>query len=69
VVTDASPLVDDEHAGSLSCHGVVIGLPAFADDVARLIFDGFFNDGRAEWAEEGDRGQGSAAETGKHGRI
>ena len=34
VVADAGPLVDDEYAGSLVRHGVVIRLPAFAEDVA-----------------------------------
>jgi hypothetical protein len=64
VSADASPLVDDEDCRAFARECIIIGLPAFADDVTRLIFNGFFNDGRAEWAEEGDRGQGSAAETG-----
>ena len=68
VSADTRPLVDDEDRRALAGERVVVGLPAFADDVPGLIFHGFLDDGRAERTEEGDRGQGSAAETGKHGR-
>ena len=64
MVADAGPLVDDENAGSLARDCIVIGLPAFAGDLAGFIFHGFLDDGRAERAEEGNEGKGSAAETG-----
>jgi hypothetical protein len=56
MVADAGPLVDDEHAGTLARHGVVIRLPAFAQDVAGLVFEGLFHDGRGEGADDGEEG-------------
>ena len=57
VVADAGPLVHDEHAGSLAGHGVVVGLPAFADDLAGLIFEGLLDDGRGERGERTEDGE------------
>ena len=51
MVADARPLVHDEHARALARHGVVIGLPAFAEDIAGLILKGLLDDGRVERAE------------------
>ena len=69
VSADTRPLVDDEDRRALAGERVVVGLPAFADDVPGLILDGFFDDGGTERTEEGDSGEGSAAETGQPGRA
>jgi hypothetical protein len=67
VSADTGPLVDDEDCRAFARECIVIGLPAFADDLSGFILHGFFDDGRAERAEKGDGGEGSAAETGQHG--
>ena len=43
MVANARPLVDDQYARTFAAHGVVIRLPASADDVAGLIFESFFD--------------------------
>ena len=67
VSADTRPLVDDEDRRALALEVIVVGVPAFADDVPGLILDGFFDDGGTERTEEGDSGEGGAVETGQHG--